>query len=324
MTAETKESVINTIICDDVLKGLARIPDQSVTLVVTSPPYNVGIAYAEILCNDCGRQSRSDDWNGGKELSGGVKTVKGSCPNCYKVPQKGTVEVAKHEDGESYADYLAWLQKVFVECYRVLRKGGRLIVNIDAMTNRQTDKGDSYIRDIRTDITNQIRPVGFKTYGEHVWYKSSLDPTHNGGQFNGKKTAWGSYMKPSTPAVRRNHEYILVYSKEEFTLPPAEDSGEPDITGPEFQQYIASVWSMQPETRKLGGHPVPFPEELPLRCIKLYSYPNDVILDPFNGTGTTCVVAKKTGRRYIGIDMSPEYCQYAEDRIAKDINLFDE
>ena len=227
-------------------------------------------------------------------------------------------------DDQPYLEYIKWLKDIFTETYRITRKGGRLIINIDAMTNRQDDKGEEYIRDIRTDLANILKPMGWKFFGEHVWYKSSLDPAHNGGQFNGKKTAWGSYMMPSLPAVRRNHEYILVYSKEQFKLEKNDDSKDPDITAKEFQNFIASTWSMNAETRNLGNHPVPFPEDLPYRCIKLYSYPNDVVLDIFNGTGTTTAVAQKTKRRYIGIDMDKNYCVYAEERIAKQesMNIF--
>lgn len=233
-------------------------------------------------------------------------------------PYNVGIEYDTAADEQPYSDYIKWLGDVFAETYRATRKGGRLVINIDAMTNRQSDKGDMYIRDIRTDLANVLRPIGWKFFGEHMWYKSALDPTRNGGQFNGKKTAWGSYKSCSLPAVRRNHEYILVYSKDQFKLEKEETSGDPDITDKEFQLFIASTWSMNAETRKLGGHPVPFPEELPYRCIKLYSYPNDVILDPFNGTGTTTAVAYKIGRRYMGIDMDEKYCKYAEERMAKE------
>ncbi len=260
----------NRIICADVISGLKQIPDNHVTLVITSPPYNVA----------------AKKWS-----------------------------YASANDDQPYKDYLKWLKDVFTECQRVLRKGGRLIINIDAMTNRQEDKEDEYVRPIYVDLGIMMRELGMKFYGEHVWYKSSKDPSFNGGQFNGKKTAWGSYMSPSTPAVRRNHEYILVYSKEQFQLEPDSNSGEADISGAEFQTFIASTWYMQPETRKLGGHPVPFCEELPYRCIKLYSYKNDIILDPFNGVGTTTFVAASLKRRYLGIDMEAKYCTYAEQRI---------
>lgn len=263
----------NKLICSDVLIGLGVIPDDTVTNVITSPPYNLKIGY----------HSAADD--------------------------------------QPYADYVAWLAQVFSECYRILRVGGRLIVNIDAMTNRQDDKDVEYVRDIRTDLAIELRKMKFLFYGEHIWYKSNKDPSFNGGQFNGKKTAWGSYCSPSTPAVRRNHEYILVYSKGQFTLPKEEGvSGDPDIVDTDFQNWIASVWYMQPETRKLGKHPVPFPVDLPRRCLQMYSYPNDLVVDPFNGVGTTSLAAVLTKRRYIGIDMDENYCKFAERRIRKEIS----
>lgn len=253
----------------------------------------------------------ADVLDGLKQIPDGVVSSVITSP-----PYNLGIDYATAADEQPYQAYVQWLADIFLECYRVLRKGGRLIINIDAMTNRQDDKGNEYIRDIRTDLANALKPMGFKFFGEHVWYKSNKDPSYNSGQFNGKKTAWGSYMSPSTPAVRRNHEYILVYSKEQFKLEKEEHSKNPDITDKEFQHFIASTWSIQPETRNLGGHPVPFPTELPYRCIKLYTYPGDLVLDPFNGTGTTCYVAAQLGRRYIGIDCDEKYVEYARKRLS--------
>jgi DNA modification methylase len=207
----TLAEVENKFIWADVLNGLSVVPDGVVTVVCTSPPYNVKIDYG----------SAADD--------------------------------------QPYLDYIKWLEQVFQQCYRVLRTGGRLVINIDAMTNRQDDKEQEYIRDIRTDLANVLRPLGFKFFGEHVWYKSNKDPSFNGGQFNGKKTAWGSYCSPSTPAVRRNHEYILVYSKDQFKLEKAEYSGDPDIKDTEFQNYIASVWSYAAGDAETGQPPCSVP-----------------------------------------------------------------
>ena len=259
-------NVIDNIICSDVIDGLKQIPENIVTLIVTSPPYNVGIEY----------DNRGDD--------------------------------------QPYTEYLSWLKSVYTESKRVLRKGGRLIVNIDAMTNRQADKDQEYSRCIYAHTYNIMKELGMLFFGEHIWWKN--------GVWNGKKTAWGSYMSPSLPAVRRSYEYILVYSKEQFKLEKDEFSGEPDITAAEFQNYIDSRWVIQPETKNLGNHPCPYPLELPTRCIKLYSYPNDIILDPFSGTGTTCLAAKMLKRRYIGIDNSPEYVNFSLRRLSAEANLF--
>lgn len=275
---KNEDSIINNIICDDVIDGLKKIPDKLVSLTITSPPYNLA----------------ASNW-----------------------------KYDSTNDDLPYSEYVNWLKSVFEECYRVTRSGGRLIINIDAMTNRQDDKGEEYVRDIRTDLSNVIKPMGWKFFGEHIWYKSNKDPSFNGGQTSGRRTAWGSFCSPSTPVVRRNHEYILVFAKDTFSLKRDEFSGDPDISSSEFTNWILSTWSIHPETKKLGNHPVPFPLDVPLRLCKLYSYKNDVILDPFSGTGTTALAAKFTGRRYVGIDKSKEYCEYARARLAAKENIFE-
>jgi len=259
----------NSIHCIDVIEGLRQIQSDTITLLITSPPYNVGIK-----------------------------------------------EYSDTQDDLPYFNYIDWLANIFKESYRVLRIGGRCIINIDAMMNRQEDKEQEYIRDIRTDLAIRLKNIGYKFFGEHIWWKN--------GQWNGKKTAWGSYCNCSFPAVRRSYEYVLVYSKEQFRLEKNSESGEADITAEEFQKYIDSFWAIQPETRNLGSHPVPFPLGLPLRCIKLYSYTNDIILDCFSGVGTTCLAAKIAKRRYIGLDISQEYCDYAKNRLSVEIDLFEQ
>lgn len=253
-----------------------------------------------------------------KEIPEGVITNIITSP-----PYNLQINYSSYNDDLPYKEYLNWLKDIFKECYRVLRTGGRAIINIDAMTNRQEDKQNEYIRPIYADVVNFMKDIGYKFYGEHIWYKSSKDPSFNGGQFSGRKTSWGSYKSCSFPVVRRNHEFLIVFSKEQFRLEKTSESLDSDITSEEFQKFIASTWSMHPETRKLGDHPVPFTEELPYRCIKLYSYPNDIILDPFNGTGTTTYIASVCHRRYIGIDIDQKYCEYAENRIKDSKSIFE-
>jgi DNA modification methylase len=113
-----------------------------------------------------------------------------------------------------------------------------------------------------------------------------------------------------------------VFSKD--TLKHIGDRDNIDITKEEFIEYVNGHWSFAPETRmKKFNHPAMFPEELVKRCLKLFSYKNDVVLDPFNGAGTTTLVAHELERQYIGIDISEEYCKIAEERIKKSKPLRD-
>ena len=253
-----------------------------------------------------------DVLEGLRRIPDGIATLVCTSPP-YNTLSKG---YDNHADNLPYEKYLEWLSSVFSECKRVLRTGGRFCINIDAITNREDsiDQKQCYIRDIRTDLAIMMQKIGMMFFGEHIWLKT---------QWNGKKSAWGSWKSCSSPAVRRSHEYVLVYSKDTFKLEKDNQSDDSDLTAKQFQTYIDSMWGIQPETKDLCSHPAPYPIELPHRCIKLYSYPNDIIIDPYNGTGTTCLAAKINKRRYIGIDNSAKYCEFARNRLNADNNLFE-
>lgn len=263
-------SVINTIIHDDVLKGLSQIPDETISLVFTSPPYNTEIDYGS------------------------------------------------HEDDMPWREYLAWLQDIWKECARVLRPGGRLAINIDAITNWDDDKDQEYVRPIYAELVNQMREIdGLNFRTEIMWCKTGDEHKPETGQVVGRATAWGSYMSCSNPIVMRNHEYILVWSKGSWTLHG--DSEYSDMSSDEFTKFTRSTWCVSPESRKPGRHPAPFPEELCRRVIKLFSYRGDVVLDPFCGSGTTCRAAVNNWRRFIGIDCDENYVKYARSKIREAI-----
>ncbi len=142
--------------------------------------------------------------------------------------------------------------------------------------------------------------------GEIIWNKaSSASPS----------TAWGSWMSASNPVLRDVHEYILIFSKENFSR--KKNKKENTITKEEFLELTKSLWTFQAVSAKKIGHPAPFPEELPARLIQLYSFKEDIILDPFAGSGTTCLAALKANRNYIGYDNNPAYVKLAEKRIEK-------
>ena len=241
---------MNEIICSDSLIALKEMDDESVDIVLTSPPYNYGMEYDT------------------------------------------------HDDDGDADEYLEQILAVFVECKRVLKSGGRLIINIQPNYKQYFPTHHK--------ITQRMIGEGMIWRGEIIWLKNNLK----------KLTAWGSWKSPSCPYLSYPFEFIEVFSKD--TLKHSGNKEDIDITKDEFIKYVNGHWSMAPETKmKDYGHPAMFPEELVERCLKLFSYKGDVVLDPFNGAGTTTYVAHKLGRKYIGIDMSQEYCKVAQERIDK-------
>ena len=141
--------------------------------------------------------------------------------------------------------------------------------------------------------------------GEILWEKNN---------YNCKYTAWGSWKSPSSPYLKYTWEFLEIYCKGD--LKKAGKKDKIDITDEEFKDWVVAKWSIVPERNmKKFGHPAMFPEELVRRALKLFSFKDDIILDPFNGVGTTTFVAQKLGRKYLGIDTSGKYCQKARERL---------
>ena len=244
----TKENrFLNRIIEGDVLDSLRQIPNDSVHLAITSPPYNVGKDYDN------------------------------------------------HNDRMDYGSYLNWLNKVWKEIKRVLVPGGRFCLNI-------APTGIKNFVPIHHDFSSQLRKLGMKFRTEIIWHKQTML----------RRTAWGSWKSPSNPHIVPSWEYVLVFSKNGDKLEG--DPKDADISAEEFKEFSDGHWRIQPETSR-KGHPAPFPEELIYRLIKFYSYKGNTVLDMFGGTGTVAVVSRKTGRNFIHVDVSEEYCKTAEMRL---------
>jgi DNA modification methylase len=242
---------VDTILCGDAGALLRLLPDSSIDIIVTSPPYNFGHSYA------------SDP----------------------------------HDDTHSWNDYFSRLFDIWEQCARVLKPGGRIAVNIQPLFS-------DYIPTHHI-ISSQLRQLGLLWKAEILWEKNN---------YNAKYTAWGSWRSPSMPYLKYTWEFIEVFDK--GTHKKTGRREDIDITVDEFKEWVIGKWSIPPETRmKDYGHPAMFPEEIPRRLLKLFSYQNDIVLDPFNGAGTTSLVAWKNQRRFIGIEISPEYCQEALERI---------
>lgn len=199
-------------------------------------------------------------------------------------------------DNIDHQEYINWLKSIFNVIYDKLVIGGRVCINI----------GDGKNGAIPTssDVIQFMKELKYIPYTHIIWNKSQV----------GNRTSWGSFKSPSSPSFPTPFEHILVFCKESRKL---KSKGETDLTKEEFIKWSLALWEFPPETKqKAIGHPAMFPLELPTRCIKMFSYIDAVVLDPFCGAGTTCVAAKQLDRKYIGIDISEKYCTISRQRLA--------
>lgn len=203
----------------------------------------------------------------------------------------------EYDDDLSFEAYLKLIEDVAHEVHRVLKPGGRYVVNIANLGRKPYIPLHAY-------FYQRHMAAGFLPMGEIIWRKAK------GASGN---CAWGSWQSAKSPRLRDIHEYLLVFAKQGFSRP---DRGESDIDRDEFMAGTLSIWEIPPESAKRVGHPAPFPLALAERVIRLFSYVDDVVLDPFAGSGTTCVAAAQNRRHYVGFDIDPAYCALAEVRIA--------
>ena len=219
-------------------------------------------------------------------------------------PYNFGLEYEGHNDTDKWDEYFNTLFNIFDQCIRVLKHSGRIVVNIQPLFS-------DYIPTHHV-ISNFFLQKGMLWKGEILWEKNN---------YNCKYTSWGSWKSPSSPYLKYTREFVEIFCKS--TLKKEGVSANADISGDEFKKWVVAKWSIAPERKmKEYGHPAMFPQELAERVIKLFSFKNDIVLDPFNGVGTTCFVAKQLERRYLGIDISKEYCNISEKRIKDSGSLF--
>lgn len=205
-----------------------------------------------------------------------------------------------HNDCTDWPTYFDMLWAIFDECIRVTKHGGRIIVNTQPLFSE-------YIPSHHM-ISKGFIDRGLIWKAEILWEKNHRNCAY---------TAWGSWKSPSGPYFKYTWEFLEVFCK--GTLKHEGDSAKIDMTGNEFKTWVDARWSIAPERNmKDHGHPAMFPVELAYRALRLFSFQDDVILDPFNGAGTTTLVAQRTGRRYLGIDLSADYCAVAERRLQEE------
>lgn len=243
------------IINDDVL-NTDEVEENSIDLIITSPPYNVDIRYNS------------------------------------------------HNDGLSYKEYLEFSNKWLSRCFNWLKEDGRFCLNIPL------DKNKGGQQSVGADITTIAKQIGFKYHSTIIWNEGNIS----------RRTAWGSWLNASAPYVIAPVELIVILYKKRWKK--TSGSRISDMTRNEFMEWTNGLWTFSGESKKKIGHPAPFPLELPKRCLKLFSFVNDTILDPFVGSGTTLVAAYLNNRKAVGIDIDKKYCEITKKRLFKETKMF--
>ncbi len=240
---------INKIICGDCLKVMKDIPDNSIDLVITSPPYNCKIDYD--IYND------NLEWN----------------------------------------EYIIWCEKWLIEIKRLLKEDGRFCLNVLFEMGIEENKRrvSPY-----AEFYNILKKIGLSIFGSPIWVDNHRV----------KYTAWGSWLSASAPYIYNPYEVVIITYKKRWKKL---NKGKSTITKEEFMMGCSGIWKLRTDKTKLTK--ATFHTDLPKLCINLLSYEGDIILDPFMGSGTTAIACKELNRKYIGIEISPNYCKIAKKRL---------
>ena len=242
------------IINDDFLTT-DLIPRNSIDLIITSPPYNVGISYGS------------------------------------------------YRDDIPYRRYLEFTERWLRKAYELVKPSGRMCLNIPL--DKSKGRGEEGFQSVYADVVGIAKRVGWKYFSTIIWNEGNIS----------RRTAWGSWLSARAPYVIAPVEVIVVMYKDRWRKA---QSGTSDISREEFIEWTNGIWSFPGENRERVGHPSPFPIELPMRCIKLFSYVDDIVLDPFLGSGTTLVACALTNRRGIGVEIDREYCEISRLRLVEE------
>lgn len=247
---ESKDRAVNPAMTVDKIfeqssEQMTQLADNSVALMVTSPPYHVGKTY---------------------------------------------------DASVSFEDYLALLHRVFTETYRVLQPGGRAVVNVANLGRRPYVPLSHLVTDIMLDI-------GYLMRAEVIWQKA---------RGASGSCAWGSWRSAANPVIRDVHEYCLCFSKGRFDRVV---KGKATIDPDQFMEATLSIWEIPPESAARVGHPAPFPVALPRRFIELYTFDEELVLDPFMGSGSTAVAAVESSRHFVGYETNSAFAEIARKRV---------
>jgi site-specific DNA-methyltransferase (adenine-specific) len=276
---ENIEQVLSRIITGNCVEVMSKLPENSIDLIVTSPPYSVNINYDV------------------------------------------------YDDNTTIDKYLDFSKQWLENTFRILKDDGRICVNVPYEINLKDRGGRIFIV---SEIWNVMKKIGFKWFG--------IVDLEEDSPHRSKTTAWGSWMSPSQPYLYNPKECIIIAYK---NSPKKLQKGEPQWKGEimdveqedgtikkknvyqeedkkEFMELVFGQWKYLNDSRPLTK--ACFSMDIPTKAIKILSYKNDIVLDPFAGSATTCVAAEILDRRWIGIELSPNYAQIAIDRITPFVN----
>jgi len=235
------------------------IEENSIDLIVTSPPYNVDIHY-----------------------------------NSFR-------------DDIPYEKYLEFTEKWLRKAYLLMKPDGRMCLNIPL--DKSKGRKEAGFQSVYVDIVHIAKKVGWKYFSTIIWNEGNIS----------RRTAWGSWLSAKAPYVIAPIEVIVVFYKERWSKIK---KGKSDISKKEFMEWTNGVWTFSGESKKKVGHPAPFPIELPKRCIKLFSFVGDTVLDPFLGSGSTLIACALLNRKGLGIDIDEKYCELAKKRLTNETKIF--
>lgn len=227
------------------------VSKETIDLIITSPPYNVGIDYGSNV------------------------------------------------DNLTYEEYLKFSEIWLKNCYYWTKPTGRLCLNIPL------DKNKNGKNSVCADITTIAKKIGWKYQTTIIWNEGNIS----------RRTAWGSWMSASAPSIISPVEVIIIFYKEEWKK---SKQGISDISKEEFIEWTNGLWTFPGENSKKVNHPAPFPRELPKRCLKLFSFAGDIVLDPFCGSGTTLIEAINNQRYALGLEIDKEYIKNSLKRIERE------
>jgi site-specific DNA-methyltransferase (adenine-specific) len=240
------------LILNDDFLNVNKIQNETIDLIVTSPPYNVDIHY-----------------------------------NSF-------------DDTISYDKYLEFTKKWLKKALNLIKQDGRMCLNIPL--DKSKGRNEAGFQSVYADIIKIAKEVGFKYFSTIIWNEGNIS----------RRTAWGSWLSPRAPYVIAPVETIVIFYKSHWKKT---EDGKSDLTKNEFMEWTNGLWTFSGESKNKVGHPAPFPIELPIRCIKLFSFLGDIVLDPFLGSGTTLVACKNLDRKGIGVEIDKNYCELAKKRL---------